>query len=295
MMDNIIKCNGQNLWIECFGSLIDPAILLIQGSGAQGILWPNNFCRLLAQHGYFVIRYDHRDTGMSSFVDFDTHPYNLMDLSNDAKGILECLNIRKAHIIGSSMGGYIAQLIGYNFPEMVLTLTFMMTSPISASIEHAFLEESENPFPLPLPTEEFANAILEGPILDTQSGASIVNYLLFIWQAYNGKGKPFDKQTWRQLAAFWYNRSKAGFQNINHRLAVNLSSITRFNEIKGIQAPALIVHGENDPFFTLQHAYALKKLLPDASLKIIKNMGHLFHEEFTDEVCQYIVTHLQGR
>lgn len=295
MKNNIIKANGQNLWFESFGNLFDPAILLIQGSGAQGILWPNNFCKLLAQHGYFVIRYDHRDTGMSSFVDFGAHPYNLMDLAKDAKGILESLNIRKAHIIGSSMGGYIAQLIGYYYPEMVLTLTFMMTSTISASLEHAFLEESENPFPLPLPTEEFADAILEGPILDTQSEVSIANYLLFIWESYNGKGKSFDKQAWYQLATLWYNRSKAGLQNINHRLAVNLSPLTRDKEVKGIQAPVLIIHGAKDPFFTLQHAYALQKVLPNASLKIIENMGHLFHEAFIEEVLQHIVYHLQNR
>src|SRR6516164_2532126 len=95
--------NGIHLWVESFGSSSDTPILLITGAGSQGILWPNEFCQKLAGHGYFVIRYDHRDTGKSSRIDYQVSPYTVMDLSRDAIAVLDHFNIESAHIIGFSM------------------------------------------------------------------------------------------------------------------------------------------------------------------------------------------------
>lgn len=291
MAINFITSNNQALWYETFGNPSKETILLIQGSGAQGILWPYDFCKQLEQAGYFVIRYDHRDTGRSSIVNYDITPYNLMDLTKDAKGILDGLNIKKAHIIGSSMGGYIAQLLGIYYPESVRTLTLMMTSTISASLEHAFLEEAENPFSLPLPTKEFADALLNSSCL-INSKESMAKHFLSLWSAYNGNAKSFDQITWYKLALLWQERSKIGTHNINHRLAINASPLTRTKELQYITTPVLVIHGKVDPFFTLEHAYALQKAIPGTILKLIDNMGHLFHEFFIEEVSQSILTHL---
>lgn len=109
MLGNIISVNGINLWYETFGEQKNPAILLMMGNSAQGIMWPDEFCQQLAKHNRYIIRFDYRDTGLSSCIDYDTHPYNLFDLGNDALGLLDALNIQKAHIVGLSMGGALAQ------------------------------------------------------------------------------------------------------------------------------------------------------------------------------------------
>ena len=94
------------LWTESFGKPDDPAVLLIMGAWNQGIVWPDEFCFDIAQHGYYVIRYDHRDTGQSSFVDYRAIPYDLDAMARDAVAVLNAYSIRKAHVIGMSLGKF---------------------------------------------------------------------------------------------------------------------------------------------------------------------------------------------
>jgi pimeloyl-ACP methyl ester carboxylesterase len=290
----LIRTNGLCLWCETFGNENDhTAILLIQGSGAQGLLWPDQFCKKLAENRYYVVRYDHRDTGRSSYVNYENDPYTLKDLTEDAKGVLDALALKKAHVIGSSMGGYIAQLLGIFHPEKVLTLTLMMTSPLSISLEHAFFED-ENPFSLPLPTREFADALLKiGPLPQTQEG--LIRYMLSIWSAYNGKGLAYDKTSWSSLAQIWLEKSTNLSASYHHRLAVNSSPPSREKELKNLSIPTLIVHGFLDPFFAIEHAYALQKIINSSTLLVIEKMGHLFHEAFFEQVANAVIHHLKHR
>lgn len=292
MIENYIDTNGQKICYQTFGESQHTPILLIQGSGAQSILWPDRFCQALSHANLYVIRYDHRDTGKSSYVDFEVSPYNLMDLTKDAVGILDALNISQAHIVGSSMGGYIAQLFGIYFPNKVLSLTLMMTSPASVSLEHAFLEQDENPFTLPLPTEAFTDAILDASHLDKKSDEALANQLVKIWAAYNGNGAPIDTKAWFDVAIRWKKRSSCSTQNLNHRLAIDASPISRESLLSQISIPTLILHGGVDPFFMPEHAYALESAIHNAKLMIIDNMGHLFHEAFIEPVREHLLSHL---
>jgi pimeloyl-ACP methyl ester carboxylesterase len=291
MTNQLIRSNNFYLWYETFGKKENASILLIQGSGAQGLLWQEQFCEKLAQKGYYVIRYDHRDTGQSSYVDYQKTPYELKDLMEDAKLILDTLELKKAHIVGSSMGGYIAQLLAIHYPERVLTLTLMMTSLLSISLEHAFLEDN-NPFSLPLPTKQFTNSLLEiGPVSQTQEG--LVNYMLSIWSAYNGTAISYDPVYWTSLAKIWIARTKDLSASYNHRLAVSASPSNRESDLENLQVQTLIIHGSVDPFFPIEHAYALRKAIPASSLMIVEKMGHLFHDAFTETVLDALVSHLQ--
>lgn len=295
MIEKFIRSNGQILCYQTFGDIRHAAILLIQGSGAQSILWLDKFCELLAAANFFVIRYDHRDTGMSSAVNFDENPYDLMQLTKDAKGILMGLGISQAHIIGSSMGGYIAQLLGIYYPKVVSTITLIMSSMISASLEHAFLDEIDNPFNLPLPTKEFSDAFLNISHANTFTEAKFVNYLISIWLVYNGQALPFDQNIWEQLGSLWYRRLKNGLNNINHRLAISNSPITREKELKNIKARTHIIHGDVDPFFTIEHAYALQNVIPNSHLSIVNKMGHLLHEAFVEEIAKQVLSNIGCR
>lgn len=286
-----IKQNDFYLAYETFGKKEHPPTLLIQGSGAQGILWLEQFCEELASNEYYVIRYDHRDTGQSFYTDYSKAPYQLKDLVEDAKLILDTLQLKKAHLIGSSMGGYIAQLFGIHYPERVSTLTLMMTSLLSISLEHAILG-SNDPSPLPLPTQQFVDSLLKiGPVPQTKEG--LKNYMLSIWTAYNGQSIPFDTTHWNSLAKTWIERSKNLSASVNHKFAVSASSFNRENELKKLQAPTLIIHGSVDPFFPIEHAYALQKVIPSSTLMVIEKMGHLFHEEFIPRVIKTLLPHLQ--
>jgi len=291
MSIEFIKENKFYLAYETFGKKEHPPILLIQGCGAQGILWPVQFCKELAHNGYYVIRYDHRDTGQSFYTDYNKNPYQLKDLMEDAKLILDTLRLKKVHLIGSSIGGYIAQLFGIHYPERVLTLTLMMTSLLSISLEDALLENNSSP-PLPLPTQQFIDSLLEiGPVPQTQEG--LKNYILSIWSVYNGKGIPFNIALWDLLAKTWIARSENLSASVNHKFAVSASSFNREDELKRLQLPTLIIHGSVDPFFPIEHAYALQKAIPSSSLMIVEKMGHLFHEAFIPIIIETLLPHLQ--
>ena len=283
--------NDFYLWYETFGKKENTPILLIQGSGAQGLLWHKQFCKKLIEMGYYVIRYDHRDTGQSSLVNYHKNPYELKDLMEDAKLILDVLELKKSHILGSSMGGYVAQLLGIYHPERVLTLTLMMSSFLSISLEHAFLEDGSL-FSLPLPTKQFKNSLLKiCPIPQTQAG--LVDYMLSVWLAYNGAAIPYDPIYWNSLAKAWIARTENISSSYNHRLAVSASTPSRERELKNLSTPTLIIHGSVDPFFPVEHAYALQKAIPASSLVIIEEMGHLFHEAFIESVFNVLIPHLQ--
>ena len=291
MTNQLIRSNNFYLWYETFGKKEDTPILLIQGSGAQGLLWQEHFCEKLAENGYYVIRYDHRDTAQSSHIDYHKNPYELKDLMEDAKLILDILELDKVHIVGSSMGGYIAQLLGIHYPERILTLTLMMSSLLSISLEHAFLED-RNPFFIPLPTKQFTNSLLEiGPVPQTQTG--LVDYMLSVWSAYNGTAIPYDSLYWTSLAKIWIYRTKDLAASYNHRLAVSASPPNRESELKNLHLPTLIIHGSVDPFFPVEHAYALQKSISGSSLMVVEKMGHLFHDAFIETVLGVLIPHLQ--
>jgi len=290
MTTQLIHANQLYLWTEAFGKKEDAAILLIQGSGAQGILWLTEFCEKLSSYGYYVIRYDHRDTGRSSHVDYNTFPYQLKDLMEDAKGILDTFDIKKAHIIGSSMGGYIAQLLGFYYRERILSLTLMMTSFLSFSLEHIFSEN--NTFALPLPTQSFKDSLLKiGPIQQNEEG--IIHHMLSLWSAYNGNASSFNPIYWASLAKQWIRKTNNLSASYHHRLAVSASPLSREEILYNLRVPSLIIHGLLDPFFPIEHAYALQKVLPDSTLKIIETMGHLFHEVFIEEILEAVLCHLR--
>src|SRR5437773_4988416 len=123
--------NGIELEYESFGDAAAPALLLIMGLGSQMILWPEELCRLLVARGFRVIRYDNRDVGLSTKP---TSNYTLDDMADDAAGLCDALGIARAHIVGASMGGYIAQLLALRHPERLRSLCIMMSSTGSRAV-----------------------------------------------------------------------------------------------------------------------------------------------------------------
>src|SRR3954452_16475893 len=148
MSERMVVANGVELCTESFGDPARPPILLIMGIGASMLWWEEGFCRMLADGGLFVIRYDHRDTGRSVTYEPGNPGYASTDLVADAAGVLDAYGIPAAHVVGVSMGGALAQLLAIAFPDRVLSLVLISTSP-------ALPGERE----LPPSTDEFAGFV----------------------------------------------------------------------------------------------------------------------------------------
>jgi pimeloyl-ACP methyl ester carboxylesterase len=126
---HFLRANGLDLWCETFGAGGAPVIVLIMGIGTSRIPWDDDLCRRLAEARYQVVRFDNRDTGLSSTVDYEASPYTLTDMADDVAGLLDALATRPAHIVGASLGGMIAQEFAIAYPERTLTLTAIISTP----------------------------------------------------------------------------------------------------------------------------------------------------------------------
>lgn len=269
--------DGVSLFTESIGDIKNPAIVLIMGAMNQGIFWYDSFCEALANSGFFVIRYDYRDTGFSSLIDFKNNPYDLNTLTEDVVEILDGYNIIKAHIVGISMGGYIGQLFAVNHKDKVGNLILISTTSDHRPYMDSTMGNFNNKYELPYPDKKFIEYIEKSKIkLLVPSEEEFNKMQLEGWKIMFGKNfNDLDLQELIKLIALSNERNKDKFAPFNHGLAV-LNSENRIELVKNIKAPTLILHGEYDPCFPLEHGIFLNKLIPNSKLEIIKGMGHMF-------------------
>ncbi|RKR93110.1 pimeloyl-ACP methyl ester carboxylesterase [Micromonospora pisi] len=254
------------LWTERFGDPTDPTVLLIMGAEAQSIGWPETLVRRLVAGGRQVIRYDHRDTGQSDAVDFDTEPYAMTDLARDAIAVLDGHGIAAAHVVGASMGGVIGQWLAVHAPERVLTLTTMNTTPIGGATDRD----------LPPPTPALLQQLAETASVDRDTDEQRVAADILVLDALNGGELPFDREAARDLAERHFARARDWTRSANHHRAGQNRADVRPTPLSTITAPTLVVAGTADPIFPLPHAEALAEQIPNARLVPIPGMGHGF-------------------
>ncbi len=291
---HIISVKGVELWYESFGNPTAPAILLIMGAGCQGIFWTESFCLQLVEKGFFVIRFDNRDTGFSSYFKYKKNPYNFMDMALDALGILDNLGINKAHLMGISMGGAIAQLLAANFPSRVSSLTLLATTndfrPIAAVIEkRPAIGET-----LSSPHKEWFDWIKELEALPSWAFKRKISKHLKGWKILNGNGVLFEEKYYKRLMMESIKRQRSFFSILNHREAL-LASVSLMLKTKvpsGI--PTLIVHGGCDPLFPKDHAQHLASSIQGSELLLLDTMGHNFTRQFYPEVLARVAMFLKG-
>jgi pimeloyl-ACP methyl ester carboxylesterase len=275
------------LCVQTFGEIKNPAVVLIVGAAGQAILWPRKFCENLALEGYFVIRYDHRDTGLSSAIDFELSPYNLQDMAGDVVGILDHFKIKQAHIIGMSMGGYIAQNLAIYYPNRIISTTLFMTT-INSMAMRGVRGIDNLPGQDPGVAKEFAK-LYQTPRVTLEDR---LNTLIRTWELFNGAMVKFSYDEWYPIAENSYQRAKTKSAVRNHRLAVLNSPADRTQILKEIVLPpTLIIHGQADPIVQVDHALYAHKHLPQTKLVIIKEMGHLFSSLFIDQVLDVVLEH----
>jgi len=245
--------NGIELEYETFGDRKAAPLLLISGLGSQMIGWDDDFCRLLARRGFHVIRFDNRDAGLSTWMDRE---YRLDDMAADAVGLLDALGIPAAHVVGASMGGFIAQLVTLNHPEHVLTLTSIMSGP--------------NGDDQVRPTDE-GTAVLMAPAPDTREERIAVG--LWAKQKLLGSADPFNEQyeALRITRAIDRAYHPAGFVR---QLQAIMAANGRLARLAHVRVPTLVIHGADDILVPVENGRNVAAAIPGARYVEIEGMGH---------------------
>ena len=273
--------NGAELCVDTFGDPADPAVLLIHGGAASMDRWESPFCERLAAAGRYVIRYDHRDTGGSTSWPPGAPGYTGDDLLADALGVLDHLGVERAHLVGISMGGAMAQHVAVDHPERVLSLTLMSTSP--AGPGGPGREE------LP-PMSDELRAVFAGedqpPEPDWADREAAIDYLVEAERPYAGS-RGFDAAGLRELIGRVYDRSVSMPSGNNHFM-VDGTPIDR-DRLGGIAVPVLVVHGTDDPLFPPAHGEALAREIPGARLLLLDGVGHELPPSAWDEVLPPLI------
>lgn len=271
------EANGLSIEYETFGDRANPALLLIMGVGCQLIMWPEDLCQGLADKGFFVIRYDNRDIGLTTKMDDAgapdimaaltaqlsgepvKAPYSLDDMADDAAALLKTLGIDRAHIVGASMGGMIAQLVAIRHPEITKSLTSIMST-------------TGNP-DLPAAKDEAMGALLTPPA-DT-SRESLIAQGVNMWKVIGSPKYPATEEELTTLAARNVDRSICP-EGFGRQVLAILSAPARNEALAKLSVPAMVLHGADDPLVPVEGGKDTAAAIPGARLEIIDGMAHDF-------------------
>lgn len=287
--------NGVKIFYRDYGPVDGDPILMVHGLGAQLVHWPPHLITFLQAHNFRPITYDNRDVGLSSrflgtpsfALDYIKYflrlpiksEYTIDDMANDGVKLLETLNIKQAHVLGTSMGGMIAQIISAQYPQKVKSFTLIAStastpSPINApskAVRDLMLERSKNP-----------NASVEEVIKREIKFVSLIGM----------EGRVVDTPEFREETIKNLDRAQDGSGYARQLLSI-LASKDRLRKIQKIKAPTLIIHGRQDPMIRLKNAYKMHKLIPHSKLKIIDDMRHLIEPEILLQFEVDLLDHLQ--
>lgn len=291
--ESVIKNMQIEIWTEAFGESKNPAILLIMGAGTSGIFWPDSFCEKLSKSGYFVIRYDHRDVGKSSLIDYQKHPYTLDDLAQDSLAILDSHEIKKAHVIGLSMGGFIGQILAIKHPERLYSLVSMMSSPDQSVMLAALTGKNTDSHALPPPPREALKIWNEMQITPIKTKEDRVSLNLKNWKLCAGV-RGYDEQEFRTLEERNYERTKSFEAAFNHWPAM-ASWPNRLIELQSVKIPTLVIHGGCDVVLPVEHGIATSKAIQGSTLIVIPEMGHAICNFYSEQIASLILLHLKNQ
>ncbi|MFE0103429.1 alpha/beta fold hydrolase [Streptomyces sp. NPDC059009] len=255
---------GVELCTEAFGDPSDPPVLLVMGTGASMLWWEEGFCRMLAEGGRHVIRYDHRDTGRSITHEPGHLEYTGTDLVRDAVGVLDALRVPAAHVVGVSAGGGLAQRVALEHADRVLSLVLISTTSVA-------------PVPgdreLPPPTEEFMHFVSTAEA-DWSETEAVIDHLVAYARVLAGGSRPFDEPAARGLVRRDVERAHDIAAAQNHDLLTDGESALALAPLSSIAVPTLVIHGTADPMFPFAHAEALAEAIPSARLLALDGAGH---------------------
>lgn len=280
--------NGIRLAWESVGE--GEPLLLVMGLGAQMLMWPESFCRMLAERGFRVIRFDNRDVGLSTRLDQhgpvglprllgalagkgrDRAPYRLHDMAHDAVLLMDHLGIGDAHVVGASLGGMVAQQLAIQAPSRVRSLTSIMSTTGSRRVG--------------MPAPRALKALLTP--METTEEAHARRFVWF-FQEVGSPAYPADPADLEAIARASFARGLAG-DGFGRQLLAVLSSGNRTEGLQGLDLPALVIHGDKDPLVTPSGGEATAKAIPGARFMRVAGMGHDLPKpvwpRFVDGICE---------
>ncbi|MFJ8108217.1 alpha/beta fold hydrolase [Streptomyces sp. NPDC096132] len=292
--ERIVRVDGLELWAEDFGDPDHPTVLLVMGAQAQGVQWNDGIVRRLVEGGLRVIRYDHRDVGRSSTVDFAARPYTVADMACDALAVLDAFGAERAHMVGASLGGLIAQRLAVTHAHRVLTLTSLSSQPLgtdtAAAVQRALAGAPPVPGELPPPTPELLAALVS---TFPEPEAGLEEYLaarLPLWRVLHGPVLPFHEDEYRAMERRVYERAR-DLQAALHHTFAGAAGTGSTAELASVGAPTLVLHGTEDPMFPPAHAEATAAAVPGARLVMIEGMGHTLPTALDHRLADEILHH----
>ncbi len=290
--ERIAAVNGLELCYETFGDRADPAMLLVMGLGVQMLGWDAAFCRRLADRGYFVIRFDNRDIGRSTWLDDEPVPntllmfakaaigflpkvpYRLTDMATDAVGLLDALGIDRAHVVGASMGGMIGQEMAIDHRGRLRSLVSIMSSTGDRK--------------LPAAQPEASSLLIARPAESRDELIAFHGKLMRVLRAGHGSAEFADDEALdatRAGAAWDRGYHPAGSAR---QLAAIIASGDRTARLAGVTTPTLVIHGRVDPLVPLEAGVATANAIPGARLLVLDRLGHALPMPFWDELIDAI-------
>jgi pimeloyl-ACP methyl ester carboxylesterase len=280
-----VSAHGIELDYDSFGHRDDPPLVLIMGFSVQKISWEEAFCQQLANRGFFVIRFDNRDVGLSSKIvdgpepnlaaalagDFSSASYRLEDMAGDTAGLLDGLGLGTAHIVGASMGGMIAQTLAIYHPEKVRSLCSIMSTTGSRSVGQ--------------PSPEAMGALLK-PLPQTRTEA--MDRAVMVDRVIGSPRYPANEAIVRERAGRAWDRNHDP-KGVARQLLALMAQADRTEKLRQLSVPTVVIHGEADPLVDVSGGQATAAAIPNARLLIIEGMGHDLPVELWPRLSDAIV------
>lgn len=277
--ERFIQSADATICLQTFGDKKDPCVLLLMGATASMLWWDEAFCRQLADQGFYVIRYDNRDTGRSTTYAPGTAPYSIDDLVDDAMRVLDANQIPRAHFVGMSLGGLVTQIAALKYPERVQSLTLLATGPWGPSDPS-----------VPEMDPRIVQFQGRASRIDWTDEDAVVAFLLegsALTAGRNGLDRPHMEQLFRAE----FRRATRYVSMYNH--ATLQGGEAYYGHLQDIRQPSLIIHGTDDKVWHFKHAEFLRKTLPASTLTILEGTGHELRPADWNTIIQALITHLQ--
>jgi pimeloyl-ACP methyl ester carboxylesterase len=291
-----VRANSIDIFYDEVGDTHAPAIILVMGLGTQMIAWPEAFCQMLADRGFRVIRFDNRDVGLSTkltgapkvnivsaiaraFMNRPVNaPYGLDDMADDLIGLMDAIGLDKAHIVGASMGGMIAQIVAAKYAERTRSLVSIMSSSGDPQLPSA---------------RPSAASMLTASRPPKNDREATIRFGVAMFATIGSPGYPTPEPELRARIERAIDRSNypAGFYR--QFLAV-LASGSRVQLLKTINMPTLVMHGEDDPLVPVEAGRDTARHIPNATLEIIPGWGHDLPTALIPKLVERIATHCRG-
>ncbi|MCU1602758.1 MAG: alpha/beta hydrolase [Frankiales bacterium] len=269
-MTEFAKSNGMELAYETFGDPADSPIVLVMGLGTQLIAWPEPFCEELAKAGHYVVRFDNRDIGESTVLTGERAPsiaavaarrtkppYTISDMGRDLLGLMDALELETAHLVGASMGGFIAQSAAIQAPERVRSMTLIMTSTGSRLVGRVDLR--------------LIPRLLTRRAVNDRDAAGETAIETF--RTIGSPGFEFDTEWYREIGRRSFDRGR-DVSGYRRQLSACLEQSDRTARLQRLETPALVIHGLADPLVAPTGGLALARSLRNSRFLGIPGMGH---------------------